>query len=419
MRIWIVNNYAIPPQYGGLVRHFYFSKYLRAHGHEVRIFTGSQIHNTSYNFVDPGHLIKEMVVDGVPYSYVRTISYTKNNWRRVLNMLQFSYRCRQAMEMLDREGEHPDVIYASSPLPMAAKSALTFARHHKVPFVFEVRDLWPESIVEYGHLEHQLWSKPMISALYHLEHALYRGADANIFTMEGGADYLREHRWTDVPLDRVYSINNGVDLQDFNANLQHFTYTDPDLDDEATFKIVYVGSIRMIYHLDQMLDVALRIRNRLPQVRFFFYGDGPERARLEKRVKEEAISNVFFKGKVNKEMIPSILKRADVGLAHNNRMPLARFGTSNNKLFDYLAGGVPVLSTVKSNYSLIEREKIGVETEEQTVESISEAIRYLVELPEEERRAMGQRAAELAKEYDYRRLTEKLEAILKRVCEGR
>lgn len=412
MRIWIVNNYAIPPQFGGLVRHFYFSKFLSAMGHDVRIFTGSQVHNTTYNFVDSSHLLKEMTFDDVPYTYVRTMGYTKNNWRRIVNMLQFSRRCKKAMCKLYAAGEHPDVIYASSPVPFSSKSAMSFAKQHQIPFLFEVRDLWPQSLVEYGNLRKKLYLKPIVEALYALEHRLYRGADRILFTMPGGTEYLRDRGWNDVDVHKCVHVNNGVDLAEYRRHQEQSHYYDENLDDPLTFKVVYMGSIRMTYGLDVMLDVAKRSKDVLPKVRFLFYGDGTELTRLRERVKTEAITNVRFKGKVKKEDIPSILMRADVTLAHNRATPITRYGASNNKFFEYLACGAPMLSTVKTKGSLVVEHQLGIETENQDVETIVEALFRLTKLTSQERKAIRDREEALVQSFDYSVLAAQLESIL-------
>ncbi|MBY0585202.1 glycosyltransferase family 4 protein [Murdochiella sp. Marseille-P8839] len=417
MRIWIVNNYAIPPRFGGLVRHFYFSKYLRARGHDVRILTGSQVHNTTYNFVEPGQLLNEVTFDGVPYTYVRTMGYTKNNWRRVVNMVQFSSRCKKAMRKLMAEGERPDIIYASSPVPFSSKSAMSFAKRYDIPFVFEVRDLWPQSLVEYGNLNKKPYLKPMIAPLYALEHSLYRGADRLLFTMSGGPDYLRDRGWNDVDVTKCIQVNNGVDLAEFRRNQEKVRYNDLDLDDRSTFKVVYMGSIRMTYGLDVMLDVAKCCQTELPNVRFLFYGGGTELPHLNERIEQEHITNAQFKGRVKKEEIPSILLRADVTLAHNRATAITRYGTSNNKLFEYLAAGAPILSTVKTHGSLIAERNLGVETENQNVETIVSALAKLTRLTPEERETIRQREQALVQEYDYRALSLKMERIFASLLE--
>lgn len=411
MRIWIINNYAIPPRFGGLVRHYYFSKFLAQAGHAVRIFTGSQIHNTPHNIADPGKLVKEVDMDGVPYTYVHVMGYAKNNYRRAINILQFPIRTVRAMERFYRAGERPDVIYASSPIPTAGERALAFAKKHAIPFVFEVRDLWPESLVDYGNLQKKIWARPILAALYRLEHYLYKKSDRLLFTMAGGGDYIRDKGWRDVDLTKIHQINNGLDLTEFRENLAHFHYQDADLDDPKTYKILYMGSIRSIYELDKILDAAKLVQEAMPEVRFYFFGQGTELGRLKKRLVEEGIRNASFKGPVPKEMIPSILVRGDLSLLHHRLVHLLHYGTSNNKLFEYLAAGRPILSTVKSAYSLVADHGLGLEVEDQEPETILEGIRKLRALSREEIADIKRRSQALVEKYDYQSLSRDLEAV--------
>ena len=180
MRVWIINHYAIPPSMGGLVRHYYFSKYLHQMGHEVRIFTASEIHNTNINMIRDGSLYKEETMDGVPYTFLKTRDYTGNGLSRIYNMLEFPLRIQQAVKKFVKNGEKPDVIYTSAPTIFAAGSALIAARRLKVPCVVEVRDIWPESIVEYKGMSRK---NPIILVLYQLEKWLYKHADRLIFTV--------------------------------------------------------------------------------------------------------------------------------------------------------------------------------------------------------------------------------------------
>ena len=148
MNVWIVNHYAIPPSMGGLVRHYYFSKYLQKKGHSVKIFTSSKIHNTDINMIRDKSLYREEMEDGVEYTFVRSRDYKGNGMDRVINMMDLPFKTWKAMKRFYKK-EKPDVIYTSSHL-FVALFALLFGRKHKIPVVVEVRDLWPESIVEYN-----------------------------------------------------------------------------------------------------------------------------------------------------------------------------------------------------------------------------------------------------------------------------
>lgn len=417
MKIWIVNNHAVPPQLGGLVRHYYFSHYLQEWGHSVRILTDSMVHNTEKNFTARGQLIREVDFDDVTFTFVRGMDYHKNDYRRILNGIQFNRNLTRAMDQLYSAGERPDVIYASSPTPFSGQKAMKFARKHGIPFVFEERDLWPLSLVQYGNLEKKILAKPILAHLYRLEHRLHGNAQASIFTISGGKDYIRDMGWDDIPQDRIHYINNGVDLEEYRDNLAHVHYEDEDLDDPSTYKVVYTGSIRRIYEIDRILDLAFAIREELPQVRFLFYGEGPERPRLEEKARAMGITNVLFKGRVQKKEIPSILSRADLTLKHHKKVGLNQYGSSNNKVFEYLASGRPIFSTVWNNHSVIRSYDVGIECPDQEVETMVEGLKEVLSWDDDRLSEMKQRAIKAAEDFDFESLSHRLEKILFEVIE--
>lgn len=140
MNVWIVNHYAIPPSMGGLVRHYYFSKYLQKKGHQVKIFTASKVHNTEINMITDKSLYKEKMMDQVEYTFVRSRDYKGNGIDRIINMIDFPFKIRKAMKTFYKE-QRPDVIYTSSPDLFVAFFALLFGRKHGIPVVVEIRDL--------------------------------------------------------------------------------------------------------------------------------------------------------------------------------------------------------------------------------------------------------------------------------------
>lgn len=165
MNIWIVNHYAIPPSMGGLVRHYYFSKYLQKKGHNVKIFTSSKIHNTDINMIQDRSLYKEQMMDGVEYTFVRSRDYKGNGLDRIWNLIDLPFKMWETMKVFYKQ-KKPDVIYASSPDLFVAFFALLFGKKYKIPVVVEVRDLWPESIVAYNKISS---GNIIIFILYRLE----------------------------------------------------------------------------------------------------------------------------------------------------------------------------------------------------------------------------------------------------------
>lgn len=405
--IWIINHYAIPPALGGLVRHTYFAKYLMSSGYKVRIFTSSQIHNTKINIIKDNRLFKEKTIDDVSYIFVKTNNYSKNNIFRIKNMIEFPVNVLKTVKYFEK----PDIIYTSSPDPLTVVASIKLAKKYNIKCFTEIRDLWPESIVEYGKISKK---NPIIFILYKLEKWIYKNSDILIFTIEGGKDYLVEKgldKW--VNTDKVFHINNGVDLEEFQYNRVHYTLNDEDLNNKNTFKIIYTGSIRKVNNLGRIVDAAQFLQNKkYANICFLIYGDGDEKTMLEKRCTENNIQNIKFKGRVTKTYIPYILSKANINLYHWEKTNLMRFGSSGNKLFDYLASAKPILSTVASNYNIIDKYKVGINTKDQTPEEIERAILQLYNASNDQYGQMCENALNTAYKYDYKNLTKKLINII-------
>lgn len=143
-------------------------------------------------------------------------------------------------------------------------------------------------------------------------------------------------------------------------------------------------------------------------MRFLIWGDGDERPALERRVKDENIGNVVFKGRVEKKLVPSIVSRADVNLAHNTPSPLFRFGISFNKLFDYLAAGKPVLSDFPCPYNPAVTYGAGLDVQHPDAASVARRVEEMAAMGPEERDKLSRNALRAAHDYDFKKLTEKL-----------
>ena len=407
MRIWLINHYAVPPRYYPLARQNYFAKYLMRAGHEVTIFAASTVHNSDLNLIEDDTPYREDVVDGVHYVLIRCKSYHGNGVSRILNMLEFARKLPSVCDKYPR----PDAIVATSMPPMSCAAGIKLARKYGCRGIAEIADLWPESIVAYGIAGPR---NPAVLYLRRLEKWIYTKSDAVVFTMEGAYDYIKEQHWESaVPRSKVHYINNGVDLELFDYNREHFKAEDKDLEDPETFKVVYTGSIRKVNGLGLLLDAAKEVKN--PRVRFLIWGDGDERAALEQRVRDEYIDNVIFKGRVEKKFVPSIVSRADVNIAHCISTPVDRYGISFNKMFEYFAAGKIVLSDFPTEYNPALQCHAGITVEEASAPNIAEAIEHLAALPEQERTLYEQNSRAAAHKYDFKNLTEELLDVIQSI----
>ena len=403
MNIWLINHYAVPIKYYPLARTTNFAKYLTRMGHMVTIFAASSVHNSDINLITDGTLYREEIVDGFHYVYVRCRSYQRNGMQRVINMFEFPQRLKKVCVRFPR----PDAVIASSATPPACMAGLKIAKKCGARAVAEVSDLWPESFVAYNLIPA---GSPLLIPMYAYEKRMYRMAEDVIFTMEGAYDYIVEQGWKrTIPREKVHYINNGVDLDSFDYNREHFRVEDPDLDDPNTIKIIYTGSIRLINNLGVLLDAAKQVENY--RIRFLIWGDGDQFPALRQRVRDEGIDNVVFKGRVEKKYIPSIVSRADYNYINGADNDLFRFGISPNKLFDYFAAEKPVLMYMRVKYNPVERFSCGFTCE--TQEGLDALLKRIPEIPKEKYAAMC-RGAAAAREYDFKNLTARLVEVIER-----
>ncbi len=414
--IWILNHYATSMfrDHGG--RHYWFAKYLLNKKYKPTIFCASTIHNSDEVIDTKKKRYISCTTDKIPFVFINTPPYKGNGIKRIFNMMAFykSLFCI-TKEYADLYGK-PDIILASSVHPLTLVAGIKIAKKMAIPCICEIRDLWPEGFIAYGLLKQ---NNLLARILYHGEKWIYKKADKLIFTMEGGKDYIVEKGWDKVSggpidLDKVYHINNGVDLDVFNYNRENYQIEDPDLENDSIFKVIYTGSIRMVNKVALLLDAAKILQEKgVEDIKFLIWGDGNERKQLEVRVKEENLTNVSFKGRVDKKYIPYITSRSQLNIALGENLPLYSFGGSLNKMFDYFAAGKPVLFTFKLGYSIIDRYGAGLELSESSPMKIVESILYFKNLSEEQYSGYCENAKRAAKEYNFEKLTERLIDVIR------
>lgn len=392
------------PEHGALNRGFYLCKYLKKNGLDPIVFTGSHPHNTKLQLIKGKE--KNQVYQEDPFKWVliKTRDYEGSKKSRVLSMFEFYWNTIIASKRFEK----PDAIIGSSAHPLAALLACKLGKKYGCKRIVEVRDLWPESIVNYGILSRK---NPIIKFLYLFEKYLYTHADSIVFTMENAWQYIEDRGLSKcIQRKNVYYLNNGVDLEEFNKNLREYHLDDADLDDDNSFKIVYVGSIRKANSIGVLLDAAKAIKN--PKVRLLFWGDGDELDILRTRIKEEGISNLILKGRVSKKYIPSIITRADINYMHGGNTPIMKYGLSANKLFDYAAAGKPILTDFKAGHNPADVYQAGITIDHPTPMRIASIIDEIVNMDAVEYNQYCQNALRLANDYSYQSLAKKMIQII-------
>ncbi len=400
-KVWFVCHYSMPPEYEQRIKTQMYAHYLGEMGIGCTIFSASTIHNTDINLIEGKELYIERQYDDLKFVHIRCSNYTKTDLKRIINMEQFSYRFNKVAERF----APPDVI-VSDTYCISYKPIYRYCKRHKIPFVVDVRDLWPQSIVEYLHISEK---NPIIRLMYNMERNMYIHADRIVFSIDGGYDYIQDRNLEKlIPKDKVFFIQNGVNLEEFSKNRETYKIDDKDLDDPDTFKVVYAGSIRKVNNLGLLLDAAKEVKNK--KVKFMIWGAGDELEEMKARIIDEKIDNVIFKGYVEKKYIAYITSKADLNLIHNNPSDLFKYGISFNKLFDYLASGKPNLSTFPCKYNPAVYEGTGADVSDSSSEEIAKKID---QLSGSDLSAFQENARKASEKYDYKMLSMKLLDILK------
>lgn len=419
-KVWLMNHYASNMYRDHAGRHFWFAERLREQGYDVTVFCSTTLVNGEELLSTGRAKLAVKRADHIPFVFVKTVPAQGNGLKRVENMGLFYKNLFPAAKAYSKRYGTPDIIIASSVHPLTMVAGIQIARKMRVPCICEIRDLWPEAIFSFGKTtEDSIIGKILIKG----EHWIYKNADALIFTKEGDTDYLKEKRWTtaqggDIDLKKCHYINNGVDIEAFERNIQIEKLDDQDLLDETKFNVTYAGTIRPVNNVGNLLDTAALIKNRpgYEDVQFLIYGDGGQLEELRTRVRDEKLNNVKMKGFIDRKYIPYILNHSALNMLNYSQSQYNwTRGNSSNKLFEYMASGKPIISTVHMGYSIINKYQCGVELDEDTPEALCEQIMRFHDMGEDERARIGQNARTGAQDFDFDVLTQKLINVIESV----
>lgn len=361
--VLVINHYALPPSQGGGTRH-------------VELFSRLDERNWSYRIIAANRASQSRRVyttDHPAFDLVPVPAYDERNGaRRVAGWVVFAIRCVYR----GLKGQRPDVVYASTPHLLSALAGLVIARLRRARLVLEVRDLWPESLVEFGYVRR---GSALHRFLTGLERRLYRAADKVVIVTPGWKQHVGS---MGVPSHRISTVTNGSD-PDFFAPRPGRTIRDI-VGAEGPVAI-YAGAHGPPNGLDAVLDAAAR----LPEVHFALVGDGGAKRSLVERARAEAITNVHFLDPVSKETLAGFLWTADIGIHSLADSDLFRLGMSPNKVFDYMAARLPVVSNAGGQVAdIITESGCGLAS---APDDMSSAVAAILERTADERAEMGAR----------------------------
>ena len=400
--IWFVNKEAAPStEYATHMRTLRQAKFFQDKGYEVKVFCSAVVHNSKIVHKFKG-ICNEEIHDEVPLVFVKCPEYGESFVKRVLSFFLFSINMLRI-----KMDSKPDIIVHESKTPFDIL-CMKLAKKYKARYIVDIEDLWPYEFEQVGILSHK---NPILKLCYCAQRYIYSKGEHVVISCEGGRDYIKERKWDKdqggpIDINRIHYVNNGISMDEFKQNAETYSLEDQDLVDENIFKVVYLGSIRQANNLDQLLDAAKELKDE-KKIKFFIFGDGPERASLEERCKREQIENVVFKNKwIELKYVPYVLSHADLHILNYGKN-WAPYGGSMNKMMMAFASGKPMVCNANMPYSEINRHNLGVDRVFNTPEEYALAIKSIYDMPKDEYVAMCNRVKEVAKRYDINYLCEK------------
>lgn len=383
MRILLLMQCFNPePQIKGLA----FAKRLRDLGNDVEVLTGFP--NYPGGKIYAGYSIKPFqveVVDGIRIIRVPLYpSHDTSAYRRMLSYVSFGITSFLAGLFV---ASRKDVIYACGVPVTVGVSALLLGKLKSIPVVYDIQDLWPDSLAATGMFNNSYGLKIVANVCKWV----YKTAAHIIVQSPGVRDILLQRGVDEGKVSVIFNWCEEVSITDGISNLINLPQDAQAKSSRLMFDVLFAGNIGKAQDLDSILEAARLLSNEIVTIRFLLMGDGVDVLRLKTKVEHGMLSNVFFLPRVAMSEVGRFLQQADVLLVHLKDDPLFRI-TIPAKTQAYLAAGKPILMAVAGDASwLIQEAKAGICAEPSNANSIADAILQLVAMPLDDLREMGRR----------------------------
>lgn len=375
--IWIICQHAGSPRHGMNFRPYNIGRELLTHGADVTVISGS----TSHEYYAPPRTTGRYTfedVDGLRYVWIRTPEYGES---RSLGRVKAWLVYLAGLYGLPRLGlPHPDAIVVSSPPPFPMIPAARLAEIYDSYLVFEVRDIWPLSLVEIGGISAR---HPFIQATQWLEDYAYRRADSVVSVLPAAASHMVSRG---LAAAKYVHIPNGLKVEGVRpGSPERFVRSELP---NRRFIVGYAGKVGISYGLGTLLDAAILLKDR-SDIGLAVIGSGTDREELSARAVREGLDNLVFLPPVPKERVPDVLAELDACYLGLRDEPVFRFGVSPTKLFDYMAASKPVIMGIRAGNDPVGDAGCGITVPPEDPAALADAVRKLADMTTEKLERMG------------------------------
>ena len=398
---WIICQHAGSPRHGMNYRPYYLARELAARGVAVTVFSGSTSHEYHAPPVTTGRYTEEDV-DGLRYVWIRTPAYGES--RSLGRVKTWAAYLAGLYALPAARWPRPDAIVVSSPPPYPVLPAARLARRFGARLVFEVRDLWPLSLVELGGYSTR---HPFVRLTQWVEDYAYRRADLVVSVLPAAESHMRSRgldpaKYRHVPNGALVPDGPPAAPSDAARNLLP----------GRRFVVGYAGKVGIAYGLDVLVDAAALLRHRT-DIGIAIVGGGTDRDALAARATALGLDNVAFMPPVPKAEVPGLLAGMDACWLGLRDEPLFRFGVSPTKLFDYMLAGRPVVMGIRAGNDPVADAGCGITVPPADPRALADAIVRLADSAPDALRAMGEAGHRyLAERHDWKTLGSRYYDIL-------
>jgi glycosyltransferase involved in cell wall biosynthesis len=410
---WIVNHYAHHRERDGrATRHQHLAAGLTAHGWRSVVIAAGTDHPSGRSHMNGSALRERWSGDGYEFCWLRGVDHRGSGVRRTIRRIADIgvFTALLLTPRMLRGLPRPDVVIGGSFHPLAAWAASVLARRLRVPFIFEPRDLWPESAIGLAGMTER---HPVIRVLRRLERTIVSRAHHLVSPLEGVGRYYAD-RGHDLPFTW---IPNGVALDEQNEG------TDDAIErvvaGNGRFTVAYIGSMGPANALEAVLDGFDLASRRAaasggPSLTLRMVGDGSDVTALRERASRlPAGADVVWDGRVPQDQARRIGRQADCLVVNMHDLPLYRHGVSMNKQYEYMLLARPLLVGAPVPLEPVAASDSGLHVPPDDPRAIADGILALAAMPPAQRDAMGARGRDhVIREHDYRRLAGVLAGVL-------
>ncbi len=385
MNILLINHYAGSKEYGMEYRPYYLAREWVKQGHQVTIVAATFSHLRLKNpSVEKDYSTENL--EGIRYVWLKTPKYGAS-LARIRNIISFMRKLKKYSKRFSEEIK-PDLVVASSTYPLDNYAACKIAKMTGAKYTYEIHDLWPLSPMLIGG--YPKWH-PFIWVMQKAEDYAYKHCDKVISLLWNAEEHCRERG---LAPGKFKCIPNGYLPEEWTDDKFELLLPEEHQTAFESLKgktiVGFAGGFAASGSLDTLLKAAAKLKDR-DDVHFVLVGKGPEYDNYLKIIKEYQLNNVTILPPVLKKLIPAVNKHFDIAFLGGVHSPLHQYGTSYNKMTDYMLSAKPIVQSVDEPGSVVERVGCGFRVEAENIPAIADAIEKLASFTPEERLEMGKK----------------------------